>query len=187
MKMQCSIRGLLGSLMCLPLGGMLSPQALAQVGAPPVIVVQPLDAIAPLGGTAEFSVVAVSGTTLSYQWRKDGTDINGAKKNNYFINRARAADAGRYSVEVKNAAGAVLSSEALLEVVPLKFTAWEMTADGFKMQLSGPARYDVVILASSNLLDWIAIATNASSSGVVNFTDKSATNGSARFYRAQLQ
>jgi len=170
---------------------MLLSQAQAQIGPPPVIVVQPLDATAPLGGTVEFAVVAVSGTTLSYQWRKDGIDINGARKSRYTINRAKATDAGRYSAEVKNAAGAVVSSNALLEVVtinvPLSFTSSEMTTNGFKMQLSGPAGSNFVIFASSDLANWVAISTNAAPAGIANFTDPSAGNVSVRFYRALVQ
>src|SRR5665213_1127671 len=41
-------------------------------GPPPIITVQPLDTIAAYGGTAAFTVTATSGTTLSYQWYKDG-------------------------------------------------------------------------------------------------------------------
>lgn len=190
MNIRPSIQGLLNGVMCLPLIGMLVSQAHAQVGPPPVIVVQPLDVTAPVGGTANFAVVAVSGTTLSYQWRKDGIDIPGAKKSNYTIHGAQTTDAGRYSVVVNNAAGAVVSSNALLEVidVPLSFTSSVMTTNGFKMQLSGPAGSNFVIFASSNLANWVAISTNAASAGgIANFTDTSARNFSARFYRALVQ
>jgi hypothetical protein len=170
---------------------MLVLQAHAQTGGTPVIAVQPLDVVVPIGGSVDFAVVALSGTTLSYQWRKDGIDINGAKKSTYTIHTAKAADAGRYSVEVKNAAGAVVSSNALLEVVsvdvPLTFTSAAMTTNGFKMQLSGPSGFNYVILASSNLANWTPISTNAAPSGVANFTDTSATSAKARFYRALVQ
>ena len=177
--------------MYLPLFGMLLSEGYAQVNTPPIITAQPLDVSVQVGDTATLSVVALSGTTLSYQWRKDGNDINGAKQSTHKINKVRSADGGRYSVQVENAAGTVISSTALLTViitnVPLSFTAWQMDTNGFRMRLSGPVGSDYVIWASSDFTNWTPISTNPAPNGTVDFTDTSARNHGARFYRATVR
>jgi len=176
--------------LCLPLFGMLLSEGYAQVNTPPIITAQPLDVSAQVGDTATLSVVALSGTTLSYQWRKDGHDINGAKKSTHKINKVKSADGGGYSVQVKNAAGMVVSSTAFLAVIPnipVSFTASQMTTNGFRMQLAGPVASNYVILASSDFTNWIPISTNPAPSGTVDFTDSSARNHGARFYRATVR
>lgn len=87
------------------------------MGTPPVITSQPQSITVPLSSKANFQVSASSGTTLSYQWLKDGTNISAANRNKYTISSVNTNDAGIYSVEVINAAGSVFSSPATLTIV----------------------------------------------------------------------
>jgi hypothetical protein len=87
------------------------------IGPAPVIVVQPLGSTVLNSGTALFTVVATSGTTMTYQWTKNGQDIWGATSSTYTILSATANDAGSYAVKVTNAGGTVTSSSATLVVV----------------------------------------------------------------------
>jgi len=56
----------------------------------------------------------------------------------------------------------------------------------FRFMLTGPAGSNAVIFASTNLHNWIPLATNPLMGGSLSFTDKLATNFPSRFYRAQL-
>jgi len=85
-------------------------------GPPPVITVQPQSQYAPLLGIVTFSVTASSGTTMTYQWFKDGVAIAGATSSSYTIANAQASDAATYSVKVINGGGSVISSNATLTV-----------------------------------------------------------------------
>lgn len=89
----------------------------------PQIGVQPKPATnyASLGAT--FSVSAFGTVPLAYQWKKNGQAIAGANSSRYTIANLTAADAGRYSVEVSNAAGSINSAEASLTVLPAPTTA----------------------------------------------------------------
>src|ERR1019366_7139994 len=90
--------------------GLLMPKPCSAAGPPPVITVQPLGQSVCIGDTVTFTVVANSGTTLSYQWRKNGWNISGATKSAYTISPVKATDAGTYLVKVTNAGGTVTSS-----------------------------------------------------------------------------
>src|SRR6266851_7271152 len=80
----------------------------------PKIVSQPTDQAVYLLQTATFKVVA-SGEQLSYQWQKNGKDIQGATSASYTTPRLTAADNGtQYSVTVTNPKGSEASTPASL-------------------------------------------------------------------------
>lgn len=76
----------------------------------PVIATQPS---APAGGILESGgttlAVSATGTGLSYQWKKDGSDIVGATAASY-----TATTSGSYTVVITNAAGSVTSAAIVL-------------------------------------------------------------------------
>jgi hypothetical protein len=67
-------------------------------------------------GIATFSVTASSGTTMTYQWYKDGMAIAGATSSSYTILSVLGSSAGNYFVKVSNAGGWVMSNNATLNV-----------------------------------------------------------------------
>jgi len=83
---------------------------------PPVIVQQPMSQIVEAGTNVTFSVVATGAPPLSYQWRKNGTKINGATNSTYSIADVDSSHIGNYTVLVANAGGAVTSTVARLTV-----------------------------------------------------------------------
>ena len=86
----------------------------------PAIDAQPAAQTVTAGQTARFSVTA-TGTSPSYQWRKNGTDVPGANASTYTTEATSDADIGTalaYSVVVSNSAGTVTSDDATLTVLP---------------------------------------------------------------------
>lgn len=84
---------------------------------PPSIVTQPADKNVDLGKNAKFTVTAAGGAPLSYQWRRNGTDITGATSSSYTVLATTAADDGSlFSVLVSNGGGSVRSRDALLTI-----------------------------------------------------------------------
>ncbi|MBK9247628.1 MAG: immunoglobulin domain-containing protein [Ignavibacteria bacterium] len=67
----------------------------------PTISKIPRDTTVCLGETAQFSVEAL-GNGLTYQWRKNGKNIDGAMGNNLVVASVTAADATGYDVVVTN-------------------------------------------------------------------------------------
>ena len=89
-------------------------------GAPPVtvpsIVTQPAHLSVNVGSTAAFAV-GVSGTgPFGFQWRRDGANITGATSAVLTLSSVALPNAGAYSVVVSNSAGAIVSSNAVLDV-----------------------------------------------------------------------
>jgi hypothetical protein len=93
--------------------------SLAVVGSSdPAIVRQPLATnYATANNRVFLSVGAISAAPLTFQWRRDGTNLSGATNATLYLPAARASDTAVYSVLVSNAIGSVVSSNAFLQVV----------------------------------------------------------------------
>lgn len=93
-----------------------SSTATLTVNTPPAITVQPASQTACLGSNVTFNVTA-TGSGLTYQWKKNGTDIAGATSSSLTISNVTAADLGAYTVVVTGVCGSpVTSSTANLAV-----------------------------------------------------------------------
>ena len=69
------------------------------------------------GGTATFSVLAIGDAPMSYQWKKEDTNIPGMLTSSYSpAFGATNADVGNYTVAVTNEYGTTLSNAATLTV-----------------------------------------------------------------------
>ena len=86
------------------------------VAVKPSITTQPKSQTVNEGSSVTFSVTATGTAPLSYQWKKNGSNISGATKSSYTISSTKTSDAGSYTVTVSNSAGSVTSSAATLTV-----------------------------------------------------------------------
>jgi hypothetical protein len=82
----------------------------------PVILMQPVGRAALRGDLVTFFVVAPGSEPLSCQWQWNGADLPGATNVTLALANVQADQAGDYAVVVRNAAGTVLSSNAVLTV-----------------------------------------------------------------------
>jgi len=188
--------------------GFLTTRSHAQIGTPPIIAVQPLGVAVQNGGTALLTTTAVSLTSMKFYWLFNGQPVSATNTivvnvvvplvgtvSTLTVNDASPASAGNYSVRVVNGVGSTSSSNAALIVLTATVTnvlniisaGTGMTAAGFKLQLSGPSGSNYVIQASTDLKNWISIATNAAPTGSIFYTDTAATNLPVRYYRAKIQ
>ncbi len=89
----------------------------------PGIESQPASLTNNAGTTAAFTVDAVGGGPLSYQWRKDGANladggnVSGAATASLTLSNVFGGDAGAFSVVITNAYGSVTSVVATLTVI----------------------------------------------------------------------
>jgi len=82
----------------------------------PTITAQPQSQTNCPNTGASFTVTAAGTPPLAYQWRFNGTNLAGASNTSLVLASIQSTDAGNYSVVVTNAAGAVTSSVAVLNV-----------------------------------------------------------------------
>jgi hypothetical protein len=101
-------------------GSITSAQATLTVNAgtvAPSITTQPANQTVTAGQTAMFSVVAAGTAPLSYQWRKNATNISGATAASYTTPATTTADNNsKFDVIVSNSGGSITSAQATLTV-----------------------------------------------------------------------
>ena len=81
------------------------------------ITTEPADLTVIRGETAVFEVVAGGTAPFSYQWSFDGNPVDGATSETLTLSNVLVAQSGSYAVEITNAAGAVSSRSAQLQVL----------------------------------------------------------------------
>lgn len=131
-------------------GSRTSEVAVLNVVPPPVITKQPLGRTANEGTNVSFSV-SVTGSNLSYRWKRGNTDIGGADKPTLTLGGVGEQDIGSYSVVVSNGATSVTS-----DAVTLSVNLWPVMNDlnlpdavigqNYSWQLgaaNGPTKYNV--------------------------------------------
>src|SRR5258707_10419146 len=82
----------------------------------PTFSQQPTNLTVTLGGPANFFVIA-NGFSLTYQWRRSGTNLSGATASSYSLSNVQLSDATSYTVVVANAGGSITSDPAVLTVL----------------------------------------------------------------------
>jgi pectate lyase/pectin methylesterase-like acyl-CoA thioesterase len=98
-------------------GSITSSAATLTVFAPASLITQqPQSQVVNIGDTASFTVTASAAGPISYQWRKNGTDIPGATAPTLTLPGVQPTDTGVYSVFVTSGTQAALSSPAILTV-----------------------------------------------------------------------
>src|SRR5581483_4323477 len=99
-----------------------SSNAVLTVQVPPAINVQPTNQPATAGGNAQFTVTAVGGLPLSFQWQFNGANLAdnghvlGSQTNVLNLNNVLTNDAGNYRVIITNSFGSITSAVAALTV-----------------------------------------------------------------------
>src|SRR5882724_986713 len=116
----------------------------------PSITTDPTSVTNCAGGSVTFSVAASGTSPLSYQWRKDGTNIPGATTSSYTLPTLSPAQAGSYAAFVTNLCGSALSQSAVLSVTaqPAISCAGDKTVEIATAWTFDPptANYPIVVL-----------------------------------------
>jgi len=116
----------------------------------PVINSQPQNVVASVGQSVSFSVQA-SGSGLSYQWRKNGSNLgSNSSSASYSIGAVQASDAGSYSVLVSNSLGSTSSNAASLTVNPASEIRISITPASVTLNPGGSQQFSAAVTGSSN-------------------------------------
>ena len=98
-------------------GSAISNGAVLTVAENPAIVFHPSDNEACEGSDVTFTVTA-TGTNITYQWRKDGTNLAGETSPSVTLPSVSPSDAGQYDVVVYGLCDTIISNKATLTVDP---------------------------------------------------------------------
>lgn len=125
----------------------------------PTVTSQPTSAVkcTGSGNSVTFSVTVSSGSTPTYQWKHNGTNISGATNNTYVINNISAADAGAYTVEVTNTSGSVLSDPAYLN------TDITVQPESKTTCLNNSTTLSISAAGNTPIYQWYSNSTNSTS------------------------
>jgi hypothetical protein len=93
-----------------------TPGAFGASGTVPTITAQPLSRTNATFTDVTFSVSATGTAPLFYQWRANGSNLDGATNATLTVSNLQFTDAGTYSAVVFNSAGSAESSNATLVV-----------------------------------------------------------------------
>ena len=90
---------------------------LVSADGPPIIVNQPANQVALVGGTANLSVLSAGRVPLSYQWQLAGTNLPNATNTTLSLVNVTTNIAGIYDVVISNSLGSATSSNALVTLL----------------------------------------------------------------------
>jgi len=97
-------------------GNVTSTVAVVTVQAGPAITTHPQSQSAILGTDVTFNVTAAGTPAPTYQWRKDGSPINGATSSSFQLTGITIDSSGSYDVVLTNSVGSLTSNGASLNV-----------------------------------------------------------------------
>jgi hypothetical protein len=159
------------------------------VTTPPSLVSQQPNETIIEGQQATMSVVASGTQPLTYQWRKNGTNIAGATNATYIIFSVQVADAGTYTVVVSNSTGTVTTAGTAVTINPFQITNLAIQTNNVVITWTAPTGTTNYVQAApgpgamfNNISPGILITGSTT-----NYVDTgAATNYPARFYRVGL-
>ncbi len=82
----------------------------------PTVTQHPVTQVVSLGEAVTFTAEAASTSAVTWQWRRNGQELEGATQNTLVLPPVSGFDAGDYDVRVTNATGTVTSDPAQLTV-----------------------------------------------------------------------
>ncbi len=116
---------------------------------------------------------------MSYQWFLNGVPIPGATSSTLTVNGFLPANAGNYSVQVSNAAGASVSIPVPVSTADIAFFGG-VTIDG-----PANAKYRIEFLADiTNTNSWTSLTNVVHPGGRQFYIDTTSDGRARRFFRA---
>jgi len=139
--------------------------------------------VAMVGQTKTLSVTATGTGALKYQWKFNGANLPSAVSSVLALSKVATNQAGTYSVMVSNSAGSTNSTATLTvyATAAASLTSTAHAAGQYALIVAGVPGYKYVVQASTNMVNWVPVQTNAAP---FTFVDTNASQFGQRFYRS---
>ena len=111
----------------------------------------------------------------------------GANSASLVLTNIQPGQAGEYVAVISNLVGSATSHVAHVNVtlpVHLGWTAFR-TNGPLQLHVTWTVAEDFILQASTNLVNWVSLATNTANSQVYEFVDPDASHYPQRFYRVR--
>jgi hypothetical protein len=145
----------------------------------PSITTQPANQTVTAGQMASFTVSATGTVPMTYQWRKNGTNITGATSNSYSTPATTMSDSGStFSVIISNSAGSVNSNNATLTVNQAAAVAPSITTQPGNQTVTAGQTATFSVLASGTAplsYQWRKNGANISGANASSYTTAATT------------
>jgi hypothetical protein len=119
------------------------------------------------GGSTNFTVAATGGTPLSYQWKRNGTNVPGATSATYNLTNVQVAQAGTYTCLVTNGCGTALSNGADLTVTASPAIT-QQPPPALAVEPDGQAVMSVTATGASLSYQWKRNGVNVTNGGPIS-------------------
>lgn len=154
------------------------------------VVGQPQGGTVTAGGTVTLAATVVATGTPSLQWSHDGVMVPVSDQTSLTLANVQAASGGSYSLAASVQAASAISQPATVTVLPVAGSAVfrvrhvaVATGGQVTFQVEGGSTSQIGVLASSDLVHWSLIATQALTSNTLTISDPGAVGSAKRFYR----
>ncbi len=152
---------------------------------------QPKTQYVNIGQTVVFSVGATGSSALTYQWKKNGTNVAGATNATFTLSSAQQTDEGSFFAVVTSGVTTVTSSVAVLQVYPASVVIPPViiiTQPADQTVTAGqPAVFAIEVAGSATpLFQWQKDEVNIAGATSATFTLAAAQAGDAAPYRVVM-
>ena len=140
----------------------------------------------PISPLVTTGVALTGDLPLTYQWRFNTLQIQGATNAMLALFNVSASDAGDYDVTVANPGGVTTSEAAALVICVRPRLAWQPISNNVPhLILTGTAGDRYAIESSSNFVEWSTALIVTNTSGMM-LLDVPVSNASQTYYRGRL-
>ena len=160
---------------------------------PPVVYVQPTNALTVNGGTVAIQANAYGAGPLAYQWFFNGGPLPGQVSPSLLLTNVQPGQSGAYSVVVTNVNGATTSSIAQLTVVAaptLTFSSSSTFSNNVAFSVPSVTGLSYTLEFKNSLMDtnWTPILPPTPGTGfAISLIDTNVPGVPVRFYRLTAQ